>query len=95
MSREVDMSKPLGELDIDDLRYVATRNLLSPADEEKAMAFLKAHDAGEDFDDEEKPLEERTIKQLEKYAEDNDIDLGDAKRKDDIIEAIRAAEGGD
>lgn len=47
----------------------------------------------EDNDDDEYDvvLEEMTVKQLVEYADDNDIDLGEATRKADIIEAIRKA----
>lgn len=40
----------------------------------------------------EKPLADRTIAELKQYAENNSIDLGDAKKKADIIAAIKEAE---
>jgi len=42
-----------------------------------------------------KPLEAMTSNELKAYAEANDIDLGAAKRRDDVLAAIRAAETGD
>lgn len=40
----------------------------------------------------EKPLEKRTVDELRKYAADNQIDLGEASKKDEILAAIAAAQ---
>ena len=39
-----------------------------------------------------KSIEEMTIAELKKYAKDNEIDLGDAKKQKEILKAIQAAE---
>lgn len=45
MSRVVDLTKPLNELDEDDLRYIHDRNLISdPADAEKVGEWLRKKD---------------------------------------------------
>jgi len=49
----------------------------------------------DDEDDEESDLEGMTVAELREYAEENDIDLDGATRKDDIIAAIRLAEEAD
>lgn len=48
----------------------------------------------QDDDEPEKPegLQAMTVKALQKYAADKEIDLGEAKLKNDIIAAIEAAE---
>lgn len=43
---------------------------------------------------EPKTVEEMTITELKEYAAENDIDLGDAKKKDDILAAIQQNEQG-
>lgn len=45
----------------------------------------------EDDDDYEVVLSEMTVKELIEYADENDIDLDGATRKDDIISAIEEA----
>lgn len=40
------------------------------------------------------PLDKLTVVQLQAYAAENDIDLGDAKLKADLLAAIAAAETG-
>ena len=42
-----------------------------------------------------KTIEEMTVAELKKYAKDNNIDLGDAKKQKDILEVIQAAENDD
>lgn len=42
-----------------------------------------------------KTIEEMTVPELKKYAKDNNIDLGDAKKQKDILEVIQAAENAD
>ena len=42
-----------------------------------------------------KTIDEMTVTELKKYAKDNDIDLGDAKKQKDILEVIQAAENDD
>lgn len=42
-----------------------------------------------------KTVEEMTVAELKKYAKDNDIDLGEAKKQKEILEAIQAAESTD
>ncbi len=39
-----------------------------------------------------KTIEEMTVPELKKYAKDNNIDLGDAKKQKELLEAIQAAE---
>ena len=39
-----------------------------------------------------KAIEEMTVAELKEYAAENDIDLGDAKKRDEILEVIQAAE---
>lgn len=43
-----------------------------------------------DFDDEDLDLNELTVKQLNAYAVHHEVDLGGAKRKDDIIAVLTA-----
>ena len=38
----------------------------------------------------EKPIDKMTVPELKAYAEENNIDLGDAMKKDDILAAIQA-----
>ncbi|MCK1999731.1 hypothetical protein MPH47_21325 [Psychrobacillus psychrodurans] len=42
-----------------------------------------------------KTVEEMTVTELKKYAKDNGIDLGEAKKQKEILEAIQAAENND
>lgn len=42
-----------------------------------------------------KTIEEMTVPELKKYAKDNNIDLGDAKKQKEILEAIQAFENTD
>lgn len=42
-----------------------------------------------------KTIDEMTVPELKKYAKDNDIDLGEAKKQKDILEVIQAAEKDD
>ena len=42
-----------------------------------------------------KSIEEMTVAELKKYAKDNNIDLGEAKKKEEILEVIQAAENED
>jgi len=68
-----------------------------PADEDPSSA--DAAKPAEPVDD--KPLEKRTVDQLKAYADEQDIDLGDASKKAEILDAIttelarREAENGD
>jgi predicted NUDIX family NTP pyrophosphohydrolase len=39
-----------------------------------------------------KPVEKMTVPELKQYAEEKQIDLGDATKKDEILAAIQAAE---
>lgn len=39
-----------------------------------------------------KTIEEMTIAELKEYAAENDINLGDAKKRDEILEVIQPAE---
>ena len=41
---------------------------------------------------EEKPLDKMTVAELKEYAKANEIDLGEAKTKAEILEVIKAAE---
>jgi hypothetical protein len=45
MSRNIDLTKPLGELNEDDLRYAHDRSLLSPEDTERVGQWLRKRDA--------------------------------------------------
>ena len=74
-------------------------NLMSQDEnEEKKLAQGQVQgtvdDDEEDDDDDDFTviLEDMNVKQLIEYADEKDIDLGDAKRKDDIIAVIKAAE---
>ena len=40
----------------------------------------------------EKPLDKMKVEELKEYAKANDIELGEAKTKAEILEAIKAAE---
>ena len=42
-----------------------------------------------------KTIDEMTVTELKKYAKDNDIDLGEAKKQKDILEVIQATEKAD
>lgn len=42
-----------------------------------------------------KSLDKQTVPELQAYAAENDIDLGDAKTRAEILAAIQAAETGD
>jgi hypothetical protein len=44
---------------------------------------------------EPKPLEKMTVAELNEYAEQHGINLGDSTKKDDILAVILAAKGGD
>ena len=46
----------------------------------------------EEIEQKVKSIEEMTVPELKKYAKDNEIDLGDAKKQKEILEAIQAAE---
>lgn len=39
-----------------------------------------------------KTIEEMTVPELKEYATEKNIDLGDAKKRDELLEAIQAAE---
>lgn len=62
------------------------------ADERRAAAEKKAAAATKP-EKSETPDDSWTIKELTAHAEENSIDLGDAKKKPDIIAAIAAAAG--
>lgn len=51
----------------------------------------EGYDVPADADDDDAGWESLTVAQLTEYAKDNEIDLGGATRKDDIIAAISAA----
>jgi len=55
----------------------------------EAQAKAKAAGATDEVDD---GLDAMTVSGLKEYADKNDIDIGDASKKADIIEAIRAAQ---
>lgn len=50
-------------------------------------------DQGDPEENQEKPLEKMTLAELKEYAEANNVDLGGARTKATIIEAINAAQG--
>lgn len=64
------------------------------AEEEDAESDVQIDEteAEEDVEEENlitrEELEKMTVKQLEKYAKDNEIDLGDATKKADIVSVI-------
>lgn len=67
-------------------------------DNEGALAYFRRHEgfkiggsqksSSSSDDASDKPLEDRSVPQLKKYAKDNDINLGGATKKDDILQAI-------
>jgi len=50
--------------------------------------------ATEDDGPQDKPLAKQSLAELQAYAAENDIDLGDAVKKADVLAAIKAAETG-
>ena len=46
----------------------------------------------EDAEPKEKPLEKMKVDELKEYAKANEIELGDAKTREKILEAIKVAE---
>jgi len=46
----------------------------------------------EDAEPEEKPLDKMKVDELKEYAKAHEIELGEAKTKPEILEAIKAAE---
>jgi hypothetical protein len=63
------------------------------------IAYLKKQLKADVYDDvkveplkAEKPLEKRTVDELRQHAADNNIDLGEATKKDEILAAIVAAQ---
>jgi len=58
---------------------------LAEAQEKQAALEDEGEEAADDFDT-------MTVAELKAYAADNDIDIGDASRKADIIEALRGAD---
>jgi len=53
-----------------------------------------AHPADNKDDEAGDGLDELSVRELRAYATEHDIDLGDAKKKADIVAAIRAADAG-
>ena len=58
-------------------------------DEEQAERLLELEAIGEA---EQKELSEMTTPELKEYAKENNIDLGEAAKKPDILKAIQEAE---
>lgn len=54
----------------------------------RQLSDTDTEDLDEDVED---GLEEMTVKQLREYADQHDIELGDATRKDEILNTIRSA----
>jgi hypothetical protein len=98
MSRVIDPDKKLKDYTDDELGYALDRDMLSEEDALKASQYLGRRETGatgsasaeEEVQDE---FTDMTVPELEKYAEDNDIDLGGAKRKGEIQKAIRDSVG--
>lgn len=67
-------------------------SLLKSGAAKKAPKAEKVED--DSTDDKPTGLKAKTVKELQTYAEEKQIDLGDAKLKDDIIAKIEAAEAG-
>ena len=102
MSRIIDMSKPLEELDEDDLRYAHDRNLLSIEDTEKVGKWLRERDAARksgdledvaaDDSDTETVLydpSEHSVEDVMKYLNGLDVETGEG---DEEWERVMAAE---
>ena len=75
---------------------------LDDKDDAERIAYLKKQLKADVYDDvtveplekpkAEKPLEKRTVDELRQYAADNNVDLGEATKKEDILAAIAAAQ---
>lgn len=64
-----------------------------PHDKHAEKETGEAHNKHAPKDDPESgDFEDWSVSELKAYAKENDIDLGDAKKKDDIIEAIDETE---
>lgn len=70
-------------------------------DNEGSLAYFRRHEGykisggsrrSSSSQPEDKPLDKRTVKELQAYADEHGIDLGKATKKDDILEVIGAAE---
>ncbi|MGE7977356.1 hypothetical protein [Psychrobacillus sp. NPDC093200] len=58
-----------------------------------SIEYLKVIDSKyERIEKAPKTIDEMTVTELKKYAKDNNVDLGDAKKQKEILEAIQAAE---
>lgn len=58
----------------------------------RVQAALEVAKKQQDETPEVKPIDKMTIAELKIYAEQNVIDLGEAKKKDDILAVIQAAQ---
>lgn len=75
--------------------------LLDDEQDAERIAYLKKQLKADVYDDvkveplekqkTDKPLEKRTVDELRQYAADNNVDLGEATKKEDILAAIAAA----
>lgn len=61
---------------------------------EDATVAEKFKTQGHTVETVEVALEKMNVAQLKKYAKDNDIDLGDATKKEEILAVIEAAQKG-
>lgn len=67
---------------------------IADAEPEQIDAGQQAGDGGESGQQPEgDALEDKTLTELREYAKTHEIDLGGAARKDDVVAAIRAAQG--
>lgn len=86
MSREIDPEKGYDEYTDDELQYALDRDWFETEEEaQKVKEYLDAKRGDEDN------LHTMKVADLRQVAEDEGIDLGDAKKKEDIIAAIEAA----
>jgi hypothetical protein len=91
MARIVDLTKPLKEQDVEDLRYIMDRNLVGAEDQVKIGNYLKSLEDEEADEPAEDPNSEydydpgdHTVEEVQKYLEQNP-DQADA-----IVEMERA-----
>lgn len=91
MSREIDPDKDWEDYTDDELQYALDRDWFP--DEETAQKVKAYLDEGGGEGD---GLDKMKVPELRTLAGEEGIDLGDAKKKDDIVAAIREArEAGD
>ena len=86
MSKIIDPDKDYDELDDDELRYLLDRGEFDDETAAKVKEYLDS-----DGEENEDGLDSMKVPELRKIAEEEEIDLGDAKRKGDIVTAIRDA----